>query len=91
MDTAMGGGDDTDTESDSEADGLSAFGGGVEDDDSDVELTETEQHVRAALQDTLDDCRITMGDKENLKVSHMVGATPVDYCVNDEGFQYVRP
>jgi hypothetical protein len=90
MDTAMSGGSE-ESDDGSDGDGLAAFGGGVEDDDSDVELTETEQHVRAALQDTVDDCRITMGDKENLKVSHMVGATPVDYYVNDEGFQYVRP
>lgn len=91
MDTAMGGGDDNETESDSAGDeGLSAFGGGVDEED-DVELTETEQHVRDALQETVDDCRITQSDKDDLKVSHMVGATPVEYYANDDGFQFVRP
>jgi hypothetical protein len=91
LDTAMGGDSTDDTENDSaDGEGLAAFGGGTDNAD-DVELTETEQHVREALQSVVDDCRITMGDKEDLKVSHMVGATPVDYYTSDEGFQYVRP
>jgi len=89
LDTAMGGSDDTDADADDES-GLSAFGGGVDDTD-DVELTETEQHVREVLQSVVDDCRITKPDKDDLKVSHMVGATPVDYYTSDGGFQYVRP
>jgi hypothetical protein len=90
LDTAMGDdGEDTESASDDDS-GLSAFGGGVDEED-DVELTETEQHVREALQSVVDDCRITLSDKDDLKVSHMVGATPVEYYTSDEGFQYVRP
>jgi len=91
LEGAMTGSDaDADTDESDTSDGLSAFGGGVEDNDA-YDLNELESIVRDAMADTIDDCRITEADKDNLQVSHMVGATPVEYYSNDDGFQFVRP
>jgi len=77
---------ETDTQS---SDGLGQYGTGTQT-DTEVELTAIESLVAEKLRATIDDCRVTTADMESLDVSHMVGASPVEYYSGDDGYQYVR-
>jgi len=83
----VGGGND-DSGSESTGDSLSDYGAG--DGGDDVQWDEVDTAVHERLQETLDDNRATPEDVDSLDLSHMVGASPVDYYSDDRGLRYVR-
>jgi len=90
-DAFMNGGEDTDSDSDSPHSGLEAFEN--MDDTSDMELSEIESAVCERLTETLDGTVIPQGivEANTLKISHMIGATPVTRDEVDGGEEWVEP